>query len=94
VLAELAAPTYVLHALAEITEEHFYDERNKRIYRAVTSRAGETLSDEDNAYLHNAIRYAHPLRAASLASFLDCGERRRELAVLERRRLELLGVVA
>ncbi len=92
VLAELAAPTYVLHALYAIDADCFYDERHKRIYRAALSTQVDDLSPEDRAYLANAVKYAHPLHAGSLASFLDCADRRRELFVLEHRRLEVLGV--
>jgi hypothetical protein len=92
VLAELAARLYVLRALDDIDESYFYDERHKQIFRAVRSAAVDALLAEDKQYLDHAIRYAEPLHSGSLASFLDCAARRRELFVLERRRLELLGV--
>lgn len=92
VLAELAAPMYVIHALDDITEDYFYDERNRRCFRAVKCARSCTLSTDDSRYLENAVRFAWPLSAESLAAFLDCADRRRELFELERRRLELLGV--
>jgi hypothetical protein len=90
VLAELADPKYRLATLANISTDDFYDHRHRRCFTALRGEA--RLSGDDTEYLQHAVHFAWPLSANLLSSFIDCAARRRELAQLEARRLELLGV--
>jgi hypothetical protein len=92
VLAQLADPLYPIRALDNVVPDDFYDHRNRTIFLAIKAGTVPDLPADDLDYLANAVRSAWPLHRASLESFLDCAARRRELFVLEARRLELLGV--
>jgi hypothetical protein len=92
VLAELADPLHQVAALRTVTPSMFLDGRHQRILAA--RRAGETLVDDDQAYLEDCVRYAAPLTAGTLAAFTRVAQARARVLALVGEIDEILRDVA